>query len=205
MSSVGKRFGFPRSNTEQGQVPTRHSIGSVEMMPYQQASDVKDASLFTEVDPVKESHHSSHDPDEIVLDPALEASITRRCDTHILPWIFILWLLAFIDRSNIGNARLDGLTTDLHMTTTTSYNTALAVFYTLYVLLDIPSNWVLKKVGGGWYLPALGVCWGIVGTCMGAVKSYGGLIALRILLGACEGGMFGYVALPITPVPPQPH
>ena len=69
------------------------------------------------------------------------------------------------------------------------------MFYILYVLLDIPSNWLLKIVGGGHYLPMIAVAWGIVGTCMGAVKSYGGLIACRMLLGACEGGMFGGLIL----------
>ena len=41
----------------------------------------------------------------------------------------------------------------------------------------------------------IAIAWGIVGTCMGAVKSYGGLIACRMLLGACEGGMFGGIIL----------
>jgi MFS family permease len=75
------------------------------------------------------------------------------------------------------------------------YNISLTVFYILYVLIDIPSNWLLKVVGGGKYLPMLALAWGIVGTCMGAVKSYGGLIACRLLLGACEGGMFGGIIL----------
>jgi hypothetical protein len=176
----------------------------------------------------------------LVDDPAVERRITRKLDRHILPWIFILWLLAFIDRSNIGkygkaregekeapnphlqhtpplphhhhhhhvpkhgrkrklnspkpgNAKLDGLIDDLKLTGT-KYNVALTVFYILYVLLDIPSNWLLKVVGGGRYLPLLAMAWGIVGTCMGAVQSYAGLIACRILLGACEGGMFGGIS-----------
>lgn len=127
-------------------------------------------------------------------DPVLEARIIRKLDLHILPWIFILWLLAFIDRSNIGNARLDGLVTDLNLTGD-KFNIALTVFYILYVLIDIPSNWLLKVVGGGKYLPLIAVAWGIVGTCMGAVKTFGGLIACRLLLGACEGGMFGGIIL----------
>lgn len=72
---------------------------------------------------------------------------------------------------------------------------ALTVFYILYVLIDVPSNWLLKIVGGGHYLPLLAMAWGIVGTCTGAVKSYGGLIACRMFLGACEGGMFGGIIL----------
>jgi len=132
------------------------------------------------------SHESS--------DAALERRITRQLDRHILPWIFVLWLLAFIDRSNIGNAKLDGLVTDLHLTGN-RYNVALTVFYILYVLLDVPSNWLLKYVGGGRYLPLLAVAWGVVGTSMGTVTSYAGLIACRLLLGACEGGMFGGIIL----------
>lgn len=146
-----------------------------------------------------------------VEDPVLEKRIVRHLDRRILPWIFALWLLAFIDRSNvsqdvrargqnhtdpvqIGNAKIDGLIDDLNLTGN-KYNISLTVFYILYVLIDIPSNWLLKIVGGGKYLPLLALAWGIVGTCMGFVKSYGALIACRMLLGACEGGMFGGIIL----------
>jgi len=94
-------------------------------------------------------------PTEYVEDPALDRRITRKCDLHILPWIFALWLLAFIDRSNIGNARIDGLEDELKLTGN-MFNVALTVFYILYVLLDIPSNWLLKYVGGGEVLAYLG-------------------------------------------------
>lgn len=50
------------------------------------------------------------------IDSALDRAITRKFDTHLLPWLFGLWLLAFIDRSNIGNARIDGLAKDLELT-----------------------------------------------------------------------------------------
>lgn len=49
-------------------------------------------------------------------DPKIEDRILRKCDYHILPWLFGIWLCAFIDRSNIGNARIDGLTQDLSLT-----------------------------------------------------------------------------------------
>ncbi len=93
-----------------------------------------------------------------------------------------------------GNARLDGLEDDLNLSGD-RFNVALTVFYILYVLLDIPSNWLLKVAGGGRYLPVLAMAWGIVSTCLGSVKSYGGLVACRMLLGACEGGMFGGIIL----------
>lgn len=111
------------------------------------------------------------------------------------------WVLASVslretsvDTLQIGNAKIDGLIDDLDLDGN-KYNISLTVFYILYVLIDIPSNWLLKVVGGGKYLPLLALAWGIVGTCMGFVKSYGGLITCRLLLGACEGGMFGGIIL----------
>lgn len=55
-------------------------------------------------------------PPRLEIDPALDRALTRKFDTHLVPWLFGLWLLAFIDRSNIGNARIDGLSTDLGLT-----------------------------------------------------------------------------------------
>ncbi|KAG9661367.1 MFS general substrate transporter, partial [Aureobasidium melanogenum] len=128
--------------------------------------------------------------DRPTLDPGLDRRITRKFDTHVVPWLFGLWLLAFIDRSNIGNARIDGLATDLKLNGDT-FNIALAVFYVPYIMVDVPSNLVLKYFQAGYYLPALIIGWGLVGMCMGFVKSYTGLIVTRFFLGLMEGGLLG--------------
>ena len=60
-------------------------------------------------------HYSESKSEPIEISQALDRRITRKFDLHIVPWLFGLWLLAFIDRSNIGNARIDGLITDLHL------------------------------------------------------------------------------------------
>lgn len=146
--------------------------------------------------------------DRPTLDPELDRRITRKFDTHgkhmflspmirvnytnplltVVPWLFGLWLLAFIDRSNIGNARIDGLATDLKLNGDT-FNIALAVFYVPYIMVDVPSNLVLKYFQAGYYLPGLIIGWGLVGMCMGFVKSYTGLIISRFFLGLMEGGL----------------
>ena len=131
----------------------------------------------------------------LTVDPSTERAITRKLDLHLMPWLFGIWLLAFIDRSNIGNARIQGLSTDLALDADNRFNVALAVFYVLYVLVDVPSNWVLKHVGGGRWLPGLLLAWGLVTTCMGLTKSFGGLVACRLLLGLFEGGLFGGLIL----------
>jgi len=82
------------------------------------------------VDSDKVLHHEDSDEFKAAAaqllerDPKMEDRILRKCDYHILPWLFGIWLCAFIDRSNVGNARIDGLTTDLHLKGN-MFNTAL--------------------------------------------------------------------------------
>ena len=68
------------------------------------------------------------------IDPVVDRRVTRKFDLHILPWLFGIWLLAFIDRSNIGNAKIDGLTEDLKLTGN-KFNVALVVFYVPYIIV----------------------------------------------------------------------
>lgn len=124
------------------------------------------------------------------IDPEVDKRITRKFDTHVIPLLFGLWLLAFIDRSNIGNARIQGLAQDLHLNGN-KFNIALTVFYVPYIVVDVPSNLVLKYFRAGYYLPFLIFAWGVVSTCTGFVKTYHGLLAARFFLGLCEGGLLG--------------
>lgn len=66
----------------------------------------------------------------------MSARITRKFDKHIIPWLFGLWLMAFIDRSNIGNAKIDGLAEDLNILEGNKFNIALAIFYVPYIIVD---------------------------------------------------------------------
>ncbi|KAK6194165.1 hypothetical protein LQW54_011738 [Pestalotiopsis sp. IQ-011] len=126
---------------------------------------------------------------------ALDKKIDRKFDLHIVPWVFGIWLFAFIDRSNIGNARIDGLVQDLGIAEGTGYNLALLVFYIPYILVDVPSNWIVKRLKAGYYLPALITAWGIVSTFLGFTKSLAGLIVARLFLGAFEGGLLGGIVV----------
>jgi len=88
-----------------------------------------------------------------------------------------------------------GLTDDLGIATGNSFNVALLVFYVPYIIVDVPSNWLLKRVKAGVYLPSLILAWGIVCMCTGFTKSYAGLVVCRLILGACEGGILGGVII----------
>ncbi|MCJ1314268.1 hypothetical protein MMC25_007948 [Agyrium rufum] len=129
---------------------------------------------------------SHHEPFEHA-DKQAERRLLRKLDLHVLPMISLLYMLAFIDRINIGNARIQGLEKDLHMVGN-DYNIALQIFFVPYILLEVPSNIILKKVAPSTWLSLIMFAWGIITVCMGVTKSYGGLLACRLLLGVFEAG-----------------
>ncbi|KIJ18601.1 hypothetical protein PAXINDRAFT_167190 [Paxillus involutus ATCC 200175] len=120
---------------------------------------------------------------------AERALLLRKLDWHLLPLVSLLYLLSFLDRSNVGNAKVAGMSTDLHLVGF-RYNTAAAVFFILYSLAEVPSNIALKLFRPSRWIPAIMVVWGLIMTLMCLVNSYQGLIAARIFLGLAEAGLF---------------
>ncbi|TAQ86413.1 hypothetical protein B7494_g5265 [Chlorociboria aeruginascens] len=72
------------------------------------------------------------------LDKTLDKKLLRKLDLHLIPFLALIYLLCFLDRTNVGNARLFGLEKDLHMEGL-DYNIALAIFFPFYILTEIPS------------------------------------------------------------------
>ncbi|KAJ5132824.1 hypothetical protein N7448_006982 [Penicillium atrosanguineum] len=126
-----------------------------------------------------------------------EAAVLRKMDLRLIPMLSVLYLLAFLDRGNIGNAKIEGLVEDLHMTGS-QYNWTLTVFFFTYCVFELPSNLLLKKLRPSRWLPLIMVAWGIVMTLMGVVQNYGGLLATRLFLGVAEAGLYPGVAYYIT-------
>lgn len=93
------------------------------------------------------------------IDPVAEKKLLRKCDLHVLPPLFVLFLMAFLDRTNIGNAKIQGLTQDLHMEGS-DYNIALFTFFIPYILFEVPSNIILKRVAPSTWLSAIMILWG---------------------------------------------
>jgi len=118
-----------------------------------------------------------------------ESALVRKLDLRLLPSITILYLLSFLDRANVANARLEGLTADLHMTGN-QYLTGLTLYFIGYVIFEIPSNIVLKRTSPQLWLPSLTLGWGIVATLMGVTQNMAGFFAVRFVLGATEAGLF---------------
>jgi MFS family permease len=139
------------------------------------------------------------------VDTSLEQRVVRKCDRNLIPILSVLMLLCFLDRVNIGNARIQGLPADLHMKGD-DFNVALFIFFVTYILCDIPSNIMLKHVRPSIWLSGLMVGWGrlsisttlacsdhilgIITTLQGVTQSVAGLIVCRFFLGVFEAGFF---------------
>ncbi|KAH8885500.1 MFS general substrate transporter [Thozetella sp. PMI_491] len=128
---------------------------------------------------------------QLDIDPKTDKRINRKIDIHIIPFLFGIWLFSFIDRTNIGNAKIEGMPADLGVATGNGFSIAITVFFITYILVDLPSNWLVKHIKAGRYLSALITCWGLTTTFLGFTKSLAGLIVARLFLGAFEGCLLG--------------
>ncbi|TIC90881.1 putative transporter [Colletotrichum higginsianum] len=135
---------------------------------------------------------AEHDESGLAADIERQRHLTKtllfKVDTRVLPLLALLFLCSFLDRTNVGNAKIIGMEEDLGISNS-QYNQGLAVFYATYIASELPSNLVLKKVSPRIWLPFLTCAWGIVTMCLGFVRSYGSFVAVRAILGMTEGGL----------------
>ncbi|KAK3307105.1 major facilitator superfamily domain-containing protein [Chaetomium strumarium] len=130
-------------------------------------------------------------------DAVAEAKLVRRMDLFLLPVVMLLYLLSFLDRVNIGNARLYKMEADLGLVGN-QYQVAVSILFVTYILSELPSNLVLKKLRPSRWIAFITTAWGIIATLTGIAQNYGGLLACRLLLGAVEGGLFPGMAIYLT-------
>ncbi|KAG8991546.1 hypothetical protein FRB94_003816 [Tulasnella sp. JGI-2019a] len=121
-------------------------------------------------------------------DEAIMKRARRKVDLFVLPLTILLYFLSFLDRSNIGNAKVAGFQKDVKLTNH-EYSVGLTIFYVSYILIDIPSNLVTKKLGPNRHLPTLAFLWGLITIFQGTIKNYGGFVGARFCLGLIEGGL----------------
>jgi len=127
------------------------------------------------------------------FDPVAERKLRMKIDLMIVPTVALLYLFCFIDRANIGNARLAGLEKDLGLTGY-DYNAVLSVFYVSYIVFEIPCNVLCKKMGPGWFIPATSLAFGICSLGTAFVNTYSQVCGVRFLLGIFEAGMLPGIA-----------
>lgn len=115
-----------------------------------------------------EMEEAARDLSEVQVDTIAERQLLRNLDIWIIPPVMLLYLFSFIDRVNIGNARLYGMEEDLGLTGD-QYQIAVSILFATYITTEVPSNLVLKKFGPARWLAFITTGFGIVATLTGIV------------------------------------
>ncbi|CAH0035434.1 unnamed protein product, partial [Clonostachys rhizophaga] len=123
------------------------------------------------------------------IDPHRLAKTIRKMDIVVLPIMTVILAFCFIDRTNMGLAMVVGMGSELRFDSY-GYSTALLVFFPGYALFVLPSNYILSKTSVRYWLTLLSLAFGILTLAAGLVRNFGGLVAVRALLGICEAGVF---------------
>jgi len=127
---------------------------------------------------------------------AIEASTIRKAWTRIIPFVFVLFVINYIDRVNIGFAALT-MNKDLAITSQ-QYGFLAGIFFLGYFFFEVPSNLLLHKLGARIWIARILLSWGLVAILTGFAKTAFHLYVLRFLLGVAEAGYFPGIALYLT-------
>ncbi|KAK4678856.1 hypothetical protein QC764_310620 [Podospora pseudoanserina] len=133
------------------------------------------------------------------LDRQEEKRLLLKLDAVFVPIIMLVYLSCFLDRTNIGNVKVAGMPEDIGASDV-EFSTAVSIFYATYVAFESPWAILLKKLTPRVVLTGLCVVWSLTTIFSGFITDIGGLYAARLILGACEGGLFPGLNLYLTMV-----
>ncbi|KAG8881754.1 hypothetical protein FRB97_009163 [Tulasnella sp. 331] len=125
---------------------------------------------------------------------AEERRLVRKLDLLIMPIAIVLYLGAYLDRGNLGNANALGLTKDILGGDDEKYASVASIFYIAYVLFQIPGTSGPKLIPPNLWIGSVAIIWGTAAASQSATQSYQGIMIARFILGmgsAAAAGVFG--------------
>ena len=122
--------------------------------------------------------------------PKEAASIRRRIDFRLIPFLGLMYFVSLMDRKNVTNAAIAGMRADLDMLDGYRYSLMTLVFFITYTILQPPMTILCRKIGPRNFLPAICLLWGVVIIGFGFSQEWTTLVALRLILGILEAGYF---------------
>ena len=125
-----------------------------------------------------------------------ETAVYRKVTRRLMPFLFLCYILAYVDRVNVGFAKLQ-MQQDLGMSDSV-YGMGAGIFFIGYFFFEVPSNMIMQRVGARFWIGPIMIVWGIVSSCTMLVHSATGFYAVRFLLGIVESGFFPGVILYLT-------
>jgi len=129
----------------------------------------------------------------VLADPAHVVVKVRR---RLIPFLFLLYIVAYLDRINVGFAALQ-MNASLGFSSTV-YGLAAGIFFLSYTLFEIPSNVMLARIGARLWIARIMISWGVVSSAMMFVRTAPAFYTLRFLLGAAEAGFFPGIIFYLT-------
>ena len=130
------------------------------------------------------------------MDAAVERSAIRKIYWRLMPIAIFTYLLAYIDRINVGFAALT-MRGDLHMSAT-EFGFASGIFFWGYFIFEVPSNIIMEKVGARLWIARIMVTWGLLAAATAFVTGTNSFAVLRFLLGLAEAGFLPGLILYFT-------
>ena len=118
-----------------------------------------------------------------------EADVFRKVSLRLLPFLFLLYVINLIDRTNIGIARLQ-MVDQQAILDEEAYALGAGIFYVGYLLFEVPSNMILLRMGARAWIARILISWGLVSSAMMFVTGPWSFAILRVLLGVAEAGFF---------------
>ena len=126
----------------------------------------------------------------------LESRTMRKVTWRLLPFLMLCYLLAFIDRANVGMASLQ-MNADVGLSSSV-FGFGASLFFVSYFLMEVPSNLMLQRFGARIWIARIMITWGLVSASMALVWNAESFYVMRFLLGAAEAGFFPGVVLYLT-------
>ncbi|KAJ9093756.1 hypothetical protein QFC20_007063, partial [Naganishia adeliensis] len=166
--------------------PTMDRKASIEMIEHNDLKELDVTSEAQEMGVRVETCFEGYTEEET---QKASKKLVRLIDFRVLPVLILLFLLNILDRNNIANAKVSGMSKDLKFNNL-DYNNAILAMFVGYVAMQIPAGFILAKVPPAFFLSGAVVCWGIVSMCCGFIKTKEQMIALRFLVGVAEAPFF---------------
>ncbi|MCL5279335.1 MAG: MFS transporter [Planctomycetes bacterium] len=130
------------------------------------------------------------------MDASFEAKTYAKADRRLIPFLFLCYILAYLDRVNVGFAKLQMLK-DLSLSDA-AFATGAGIFFIGYFLFEVPSNILLKKFGARTWIARIMISWGVISSAMVLVRNEWTFYSLRFLLGLAEAGFFPGIIFYLT-------
>jgi len=129
-------------------------------------------------------------------DSTFEAETYSKVDLRLVPFLFFCYILAYLDRVNVGFAKLQ-MSKDLSLSDA-AFAIGAGIFFIGYFFFEVPSNVLLKHYGARMWIARIMISWGVISACMIFVKGEWSFYAMRFLLGLAEAGFFPGVIFYLT-------